>query len=128
MRDALAQALVPLPGRERHRHRRAERRLEQRLDILAVAGAGATNIAAQFVDDRDPAVAECVDAARLVGLVIAERQRLGRSYLEFLRVPSMSVGVYFLPVGGLDPQKPHTENELYYVMKGRGSVQVNRGY
>ena len=57
--------------------------------------------------------------------VIAERQRLGRSYLEFLRVPSMSVGVYFLPVCGLDPQKPHTENELYYVMKGSGSVQVD---
>jgi len=28
-------------------------------------------------------------------------------------------------VGGVDPQKPHTENELYYVMKGSGSVQVD---
>jgi len=57
--------------------------------------------------------------------VTADRERQGRSYLEFLRITSMSAGVYFLPAGGVDPQKPHAEDELYYVVKGRGAVQVD---
>src|SRR6266850_4571637 len=53
--------------------------------------------------------------------VIADRQQQDRSYLEFLRVPSMSAGIYFLPADGTDPQRPHTEDEVYYIIKGRGS-------
>jgi len=46
-------------------------------------------------------------------------------YLEFLRVPSLSAGIYMLPAGGVDPQEPHTEDEVYYVVSGRGSIQVD---
>jgi quercetin dioxygenase-like cupin family protein len=55
-----------------------------------------------------------------------EQQRLqaGRSYLEFLRVPAMSAGVYTLPAGGADPQKPHKEDEMYYVVRGRARMRV----
>lgn len=42
----------------------------------------------------------------------------GRLYHEFLRRPSMSAGLYELPAGGTDPQRPHTEDELYYVIAG----------
>jgi mannose-6-phosphate isomerase-like protein (cupin superfamily) len=56
--------------------------------------------------------------------LLAERQRALRAYLEFLRVPSMSLGVYFLPTGGVDPQKPHKEDEVYYVLQGRATVRV----
>ena len=56
--------------------------------------------------------------------VMAERQRSGRAYLEFLRVPSMSAGVYHLPAGGADTQRPHKEDEAYYVMEGRGSFRA----
>jgi mannose-6-phosphate isomerase-like protein (cupin superfamily) len=54
------------------------------------------------------------------------RQRTGKSklYLEFLRVPAMSAGVYVLPTGGTDPQKPHREDEMYYVVRGRARMQV----
>ena len=31
----------------------------------------------------------------------------------------MSAGVYVLPKGGTDPQKPHREDEMYYVVRGR---------
>jgi mannose-6-phosphate isomerase-like protein (cupin superfamily) len=55
----------------------------------------------------------------------AEQARSGRRYLEFLRVPSMSVGLYVLPAGGLDTQQPHTEDEIYHVIQGRGQVQVD---
>ena len=36
-----------------------------------------------------------------------QRRHSGKSYREFLRVASMSAGVYALPAGGSDPQKPH---------------------
>jgi mannose-6-phosphate isomerase-like protein (cupin superfamily) len=48
----------------------------------------------------------------------------GKLYLEFLRVPAMSAGVYVLPKGGSDPQKPHREDELYYVVRGHGRMQI----
>jgi quercetin dioxygenase-like cupin family protein len=58
--------------------------------------------------------------------VAAEREQSGRPYLEFLRVPSLSVGLYVLPAGGVDPQKPHTEDEVYYVVSGAGSIRVGQ--
>ena len=56
---------------------------------------------------------------------LPERQgQAGKAYLEFLRVPSMSMGVYRLPAGGVDPQSPHTEDEVYYVVSGRAQIRV----
>jgi len=54
------------------------------------------------------------------------RQRAGKSklYLEFLRVPAMSAGVYVLEKGSTDPQKPHREDEMYYVVRGRARMQI----
>ena len=42
-------------------------------------------------------------------------------WVEHLRVPAMSVGTYSIPVGGLDDQTPHGEDEIYVVTAGRGS-------
>ena len=55
-----------------------------------------------------------------------EKQRSddGKRYLEFIRVPAMSAGLYVLPGGGQDPQKPHNEDELYYVVRGRARVRA----
>lgn len=53
-----------------------------------------------------------------------KRAREGKSYLEFLRVPAMSAGVYTLPAGGADLQKPHREDEMYYVVRGRARMKV----
>ena len=39
------------------------------------------------------------------------------TWLEFLRVPALSAGLYRLPAGATDPQEPHTEDELYYVVQ-----------
>jgi mannose-6-phosphate isomerase-like protein (cupin superfamily) len=56
---------------------------------------------------------------------LAETQAQGaKRYLEFLRVPAMSAGLYVLPAGEPDPQQPHTEDELYYVAAGRGHIRV----
>jgi mannose-6-phosphate isomerase-like protein (cupin superfamily) len=56
--------------------------------------------------------------------LIRQRAGKGKLYLEFLRVPAMSAGVYVLPAGGTDPQKPHREDEMYYVVRGRARMQI----
>lgn len=45
-------------------------------------------------------------------------------YQEFLRVPSLSCGVYRLPVGAKDMQTPHDEDEVYYVLEGRARMKI----
>ncbi|MGA9355087.1 MAG: cupin domain-containing protein [Terriglobales bacterium] len=51
----------------------------------------------------------------------------GKSYFEFLRVPAMSAGVYVLGAGARDSQKPHHEDEMYYVVRGRARMQIGSG-
>jgi mannose-6-phosphate isomerase-like protein (cupin superfamily) len=38
---------------------------------------------------------------------------------EFMRVETMSAGVYRLKAGEKDAQKPHGEDEVYFVTRGR---------
>jgi mannose-6-phosphate isomerase-like protein (cupin superfamily) len=64
-----------------------------------------------------------MDTFELTAL-LDERGRSSRLYLEFLRVPSLSLGVYRLPAGGVDPQSPHTEDEVYYVAGGKALIRV----
>ncbi|HXR16876.1 MAG TPA: cupin domain-containing protein [Terriglobales bacterium] len=52
------------------------------------------------------------------------RQQAGKRYSEFLRIPAMSAGLYVLPAGGVDPQSPHKEDEMYYVVRGRARMQA----
>lgn len=56
--------------------------------------------------------------------VVAAREQSGKLYHEFLRVPALSAGVYQLAAGAEDPQQPHTEDELYYIVSGRARILV----
>lgn len=56
--------------------------------------------------------------------IAKQRSEKGKLYFEFLRVPAMSAGVYVLPKGGTDPQKPHREDEMYYVVRGIARMQI----
>ncbi len=38
---------------------------------------------------------------------------------EFMRVETMSAGLYRLKAGETDRQKPHTEDEIYFVTRGQ---------
>lgn len=49
----------------------------------------------------------------------------GVRYTEFLRHPSLSMGLYTLPAGAVDPQQPHTEDEVYYIASGQGAIRVS---
>jgi len=56
---------------------------------------------------------------------LIEKQRGSeKPYLEFLRVPSLSCGIYSLSAGSRDLQSPHDEDEVYYVVMGRGRVRI----
>ncbi len=39
-------------------------------------------------------------------------------------MPALSAGLYVLPAGAADTQSPHTEDEVYYVLAGRGAIHV----
>ena len=52
------------------------------------------------------------------------RKKSAKSYLEFLRVSSLSAGVYVLATGSTDAQKPHREDEMYYVVRGRARMRI----
>jgi mannose-6-phosphate isomerase-like protein (cupin superfamily) len=56
--------------------------------------------------------------------LMARQQAGGRAYLEFLSVPALSLGLYTLPERGIDMQKPHHEDEVYFVVEGKGRVSV----
>jgi mannose-6-phosphate isomerase-like protein (cupin superfamily) len=53
-----------------------------------------------------------------------QRREAGELYQEFLRVASMSAGLYVLEAGAEDPQSPHQQDEIYYVVSGRATVTV----
>ncbi|HEY7223192.1 MAG TPA: cupin domain-containing protein [Micromonosporaceae bacterium] len=48
-------------------------------------------------------------------------------WVEQLRVPALSAGTYSLPAGGTDPQRPHTEDEIYVCTGGRASLWTPTG-
>lgn len=51
--------------------------------------------------------------------LVADSERAGERWREFLRVPSLSLGLYRLKAGQPDEQQPHTEDEVYVVLSGK---------
>jgi mannose-6-phosphate isomerase-like protein (cupin superfamily) len=45
----------------------------------------------------------------------------GERYDEFVRVDSLSAGLYVLAAGEPDPQTPHEQDEMYVVLAGSAS-------
>jgi mannose-6-phosphate isomerase-like protein (cupin superfamily) len=62
--------------------------------------------------------------AQEIDRIRGETVRAGRDYTEFIRVPTLSVGLYLLPAGATDGQEPHTEDEIYHVLKGRARIRA----
>jgi oxalate decarboxylase/phosphoglucose isomerase-like protein (cupin superfamily) len=57
---------------------------------------------------------------------IEENKKSNRSYGVFMRIPSMSSGVYTLHKGENDGQAPHTKDEIYYIIKGKAKIMVGK--
>jgi quercetin dioxygenase-like cupin family protein len=56
--------------------------------------------------------------------LVAASARGSQRWLEFLRVPSLSMGLYRLKAGQADEQQPHTEDEVYLVVSGKASFRA----
>ena len=56
--------------------------------------------------------------------VVEQLNERAVEYLEVVRVPPMSVGVFALPKGGVDRQTPHAEDEIYYAIRGRARFRA----
>jgi quercetin dioxygenase-like cupin family protein len=59
--------------------------------------------------------------------LVAESERGNQRWQEFLRVPSLSMGLYRLKAGKADEQQPHTEDEVYFVLSGKASFRASGG-
>jgi mannose-6-phosphate isomerase-like protein (cupin superfamily) len=46
-------------------------------------------------------------------------------WIDHLLVPDLSAGTYSLPAGSVDTQEPHTEDEIYIVLQGRGVLATD---
>jgi mannose-6-phosphate isomerase-like protein (cupin superfamily) len=55
-----------------------------------------------------------------------EMSEAGQPWSEFLRVPALSMGVYRLVAGDVNRQRPHTEDEVYYVVSGRATFRCGQ--
>jgi len=64
-----------------------------------------------------------VDLARVAAKLVGS----ARSYVETLRSPALSVGLYHLKAGAEDGQRPHGEEEVYLVMEGRARFRMGDG-
>ena len=45
-------------------------------------------------------------------------------YFEFLSHPALSAGIYVLKTGEQDLQKPHSQDEVYYVLEGQSQMVI----
>jgi mannose-6-phosphate isomerase-like protein (cupin superfamily) len=59
------------------------------------------------------------------GEISEEQTRSDNPYLQFINEGSMSLGLYALSAGSTDTQSPHDEDEIYYVVAGRGAIVVD---
>lgn len=56
---------------------------------------------------------------------IAQARAAGDGYApELLRSDLLSVGLYILGAGATDDQTPHGEDEVYYAVRGRGTLRA----
>ncbi len=64
-----------------------------------------------------------MDAFDMSEIVDGHKQN-GELYHEFIRAERLSVGLYVLGAGATDPQSPHTEDEIYYIVSGAATIEV----
>jgi len=56
--------------------------------------------------------------------LISELEKEGGYFLDFLKIRDLEAGIIVLHPGENDTQEPHSEDELYYVIKGKASMEL----
>lgn len=57
--------------------------------------------------------------------IVEGHSKNGELYHEFFKAKRLSVGLYVLKAGSTDPQTPHTEDEIYYIVSGAATVEID---
>jgi mannose-6-phosphate isomerase-like protein (cupin superfamily) len=57
---------------------------------------------------------------------LSDLQNEHRPYVELLRTSNLSMGLYRLRAGASDDQRPHREEEIYYVLAGRARLLAGK--
>jgi len=65
-----------------------------------------------------------VEAHEIPELDPQPRDADGHGYVDFLASDKLSVGLAIWPRGSIDRQRPHLEDEVYYVISGRATIRV----
>jgi len=65
-----------------------------------------------------------VEAFEVAELDPQPRDSDGHGYIDFMAGDRLSVGLAIWPRGADDRQRPHAEDEVYYVIGGRGTIRV----
>jgi mannose-6-phosphate isomerase-like protein (cupin superfamily) len=65
-----------------------------------------------------------MDAFEIPDLDPQPRDDQGHGYIDFLASEKLSVGLSVWPAGSVDRQTPHEEDEVYYIIAGRGHIRV----
>ena len=60
--------------------------------------------------------------------IVASHRENKELYHEFFSADRLSIGLYVLEAGATDLQPPHTEDEIYYIVSGSGTIEVSGEY
>lgn len=91
--------------------------------LMRCFGAGGIAFNLQLLCMRECIRGDEMDIFEIAELLTAHG-RAGERYHEFLRADTLSIGLYVLPTGDLDPQQPHSEDEIYYVVEGSSRIRI----
>jgi mannose-6-phosphate isomerase-like protein (cupin superfamily) len=92
---------------------------------MATAGGGLRGLEAAAGEPEGKAAARATSQAFRLPILVADQAKAGEDWREFLRVESLSLGVYALKKGAVDEQSPHKQDEIYYVVSGRATLSVD---
>ena len=56
--------------------------------------------------------------------IVTDHLENGELYHEFFSADRLSAGLYVLKAGSKDPQIPHTEDEIYYIVSGSATIEI----
>ncbi len=59
-------------------------------------------------------------------VILRKLKDSGNWFYGFMSKNTMDAGILRLMPGEKDPQGPHASDELYYVIKGRGFIQIEK--
>jgi mannose-6-phosphate isomerase-like protein (cupin superfamily) len=95
--------------------------MKKLIGLLTLLLAGSAGMAQTKLEEKLPAQ-RVVNAFDIMQRNAAQNTNYG----VFMRIPSISSGVYTLKKGATDEQTPHTKDEIYYVVKGKAKIQIGK--